>query len=121
MQSEREREAKEFRAQGGEIALRIRAMADRTMIGIKAEAKRKSEVLRGEGEAQRAGTLNEAHGQDAEFFGFYLSMRAYESALGGSNTSLLLSPDIEFFDFFEGSDPSRVHPADGSTGMRLPR
>lgn len=121
MQSEREREGKEFRAQGEEIALRVRAIADRTVIGIKAEAKRKSEILRGDGEAQRVRTLNEAHGQDAEFFGFYLSMQAYENALGGSSTTLLLSPDIEFFDYFEGPDPFRARPADGSTGTRLPK
>ena len=104
MQSEREREAKEFRAQGEEAALRIRANADRNVIVIKAEATRRSEILRGEGEGQRTRILNEAFGQDPQFFGFYRSMQAYSSALSSDNTSMLLSPDSEFFNYFNQTD-----------------
>jgi membrane protease subunit HflC len=104
MQSEREREAKEFRAQGEEAALRIRANADRAVIVIKAEATRKSEIMRGDGEGQRTRILNEAFGQDPQFFGFYRSMQAYSNALSSDNTSMLLSPDSEFFNYFNQTD-----------------
>ena len=100
MQSEREREAKEYRAQGEEAALKIRANADRAVIVIKAEAKRKAEILRGQGEGERTRILNDAYGQDPEFFGFYRSMQAYAESLGTGNTLMLLSPDSDFFDYF---------------------
>ena len=100
MQSEREREAKEFRAQGEEAALRIRANADRTVIVIKAEATRQAEIMRGEGEGQRTRILNDAFGQDPQFFSFYRSMQAYAGALSSDNTSMLLSPDNAFFNYF---------------------
>ncbi len=100
MQSEREREAAEFRAQGFELSQRIRASADREATVIVAEAKRESEIERGRGEATRTRTLNDAFGQDQEFFNFYRSMQAYEAALSGDSTYMVLSPDSEFFNFF---------------------
>jgi membrane protease subunit HflC len=108
MQSEREREAKEFRAQGEQLALEIRANADRQVTVIKAEAQREAQILRGDGEGQRTTILNGAFGQDPEFFNFYRSMQAYEAALGGENTYMVLSPDSEFFDFFQTLEPSRT-------------
>jgi len=100
MRSEREREAAEFRAQGFEQAQRIRAAADREATVIRAEAKREAEIERGVGEAARTRTLNKAFGADEEFFNFYRSMKAYEAALSGDSTFMVLSPDSEFFDFF---------------------
>ncbi len=100
MRSEREREAAEFRAQGFEQAQRIRASADREATVILAEAKRESEIERGKGEGIRTRTLNDAYGQDQDFFNFYRSMQAYTESLSGDSTYMVLSPDSEFFDFF---------------------
>lgn len=100
MRSEREREASEFRAQGFEQAQRIRSTADRESTVIRAEAKREAEIERGKGEGARTRTLNDAYGQDAEFFNFYRSMQAYTGALTSESTFMVLSPDSEFFDFF---------------------
>jgi len=105
MKSEREREAAEFRAQGFEQAQRIRATADRESTVIRAEAKREAEIERGKGEAIRTRVLNNAFGQDAEFFNFYRSMKAYEASLVGQSTYMVLSPDSEFFDFFGSVTP----------------
>jgi len=104
MKSEREREAAEFRAQGFEQAQRIRATADREATVIRAEAKREAEIERGKGEAIRTRTLNDAFGQDAGFFNFYRSMQAYEGSLAGRSTFMVLSPDSEFFDFFNSAE-----------------
>jgi membrane protease subunit HflC len=101
MKSEREREAAELRAQGFEQAQRIRAAADREATVIRAEAEREAEIQRGVGEGARTTILNDAYGQDRDFFNFYRSMQAYEAALGGDNTYMVLSPDSEFFDFFD--------------------
>ena len=100
MKSERDREAAEFRAQGFEQAQRIRAGADREATVILAEAKREAEIARGSGEATRTRVLNDAFGQDPDFFSFYRSMQAYEAALSGESTYMVLSPDSEFFDHF---------------------
>lgn len=111
MKSEREREAAEFRAQGFEQAQRIRASADREATVIRAEAKREADILRGEGEAQRTRTLNDAFGQDRDFFNFYRSMQAYASALQGDSTYFVVSPErMEFFDFFG-------NPTNGASAM----
>jgi membrane protease subunit HflC len=102
MISERTREAKEFRAQGAELAQGIRARAEREVTVIKAEANRQSQVTRGEGDADSIKTYADAFGQDADFFTFYRSLQAYREALGGSDTTMVLSPDSDFFRFFEG-------------------
>ncbi len=111
MRSERVREAKEFRAQGFEIAQRIKAGADREATVIRAEAEREAEILRGEGEGARTRILNDAYGQDTDFFGFYRSMQAYERALS-KGTYMVLSPDSEFFSYF-GTTGSPSGPPDG--------
>ncbi len=99
MKTERQREAAEFRAQGFEMAQRIKAGADREATVIRAEAEREAEILRGEGEGARTRILNAAYGTDPDFFSFYRSMQAYERALG-EGTYMVLSPDSEFFKFF---------------------
>ena len=100
MQTEREREAKEFRAQGAEIAQKIRSTADKDVTVLLANANKKSEIMKGEGDGQRNKIFAGAFGQDPEFFAFYRAMQAYEAALIGGETSLVLSPDSEFFKFF---------------------
>lgn len=102
MQSEREREAAEFRAQGFEQAQRIRASADREATVIRAEATREAQILRGQGEATRTSILSQAFGTDAEFFEFYRSMQAYQDAIAGDKSLLVLPPDNEFFRHFNG-------------------
>lgn len=105
MQTEREREAAEFRAEGTAAANRIRATADREATIIKAEATKKSEQLRGEGDAQRNKVFAEAFQGDAQdFFNFYRSMQAYERAMKSGDTRLVLSPNSEFFRYF--NDPT---------------
>ncbi len=112
MQREREREAAEFRAQGAEQALRIRAEADRERVVILAQAQRKSQILRGEGDALRNRIFAEAFGQDPEFFAFYRAMLAYEEALASEDTTMVLSPDSEFFRYFRDFEGT-LFPAEG--------
>ena len=100
MQTEREREAKEFRAKGAEMAITITSTADKEVTVILADAQKKSEIMKGEGDGQRNKIFADAFGQDPEFFAFYRAMQAYEKALIGGETSLVLSPDSEFFKFF---------------------
>jgi len=100
MQTEREREAKQFRARGAEMAVTITSTADRKVTIILANAKKQSEIMKGEGDGQRNKIFAEAFGKDPEFFSFYRAMQAYEKALIGGDTSLILSPDSDFFKFF---------------------
>ncbi len=102
MQTEREREAKELRAQGAEVGQRIRARADRERRVLIAEAGRESQILRGQGDAEAIGIFAEGFGQNPEFFDFYRSLQAYREALGDGATTFVLSPDSEFFRFFNG-------------------
>jgi len=104
MQTERQREAAEFRAQGGQKAQEIRSNADREATVIVAEANSTAEQVRGEGDAERNRLFAEAYGKDPEFFAFYRSMTAYENGLRNSDTRFLLQPDSDFFRFF--SNPS---------------
>jgi membrane protease subunit HflC len=109
MQTERQREAAEIRAEGSEAAQRIRARADRDVVVLLAEANRDAERVRGEGDGQRNAIFAQAYGQDRDFFAFYRSMQAYETGLTSSDTRLVLSPDSEFFRFFRlptGSAPT---------------
>jgi modulator of FtsH protease HflC len=103
MRAERQREAAEFRAEGAAAANRIRATADREATVIKAEATRKGELLRGEGDAERNQVFNQAFGKDPEFFAFYRSMQAYEAGIKSGDTRMLLTPDSEFFRFFNSA------------------
>jgi membrane protease subunit HflC len=100
MQTERQREAKEFRAQGAEIAAKITSTADKDVTVLLANAKKQSEIMKGEGDGQRNKIFADAFGKDPQFFAFYRAMQAYETALIGGETSLILSPDSAFFKFF---------------------
>ena len=100
MQTERQREAKEFRAQGAEIAAKITSTADKDVTVLLANAKKQSEIMKGEGDGQRNKIFADAYGRDPQFFAFYRAMQAYETALIGGETSLVLSPDSAFFKFF---------------------
>ena len=100
MKTEREREAAEFRAQGGQKAQEIRSKADREATVIEAEAKSQAEQIRGVGDAERNRLFAEAYGKDADFFAFYRSMTAYENGLRANDTRFLLRPDSDFFRFF---------------------
>jgi membrane protease subunit HflC len=103
MQTERQREAAEIRAQGAEQAQRTRARSDRDVTVLLAEANSKSEQVRGEGDGERNRIFAEAYGRDADFFGFYRSMQAYENGLKGGDTRLLIAPDSDFFRYFNSS------------------
>jgi len=100
MQTEREREAKEFRAKGAEMAVTITSTADKEVTVLLANAKKQSEIMKGEGDGQRNRIFADAFGRDPQFFAFYRAMQAYEKALIGGDTSLILSPDSDFFKFF---------------------
>ncbi len=100
MQTEREREAKEFRAQGAEMAAKITSTADKEVTVILANANKQSEIMKGEGDGKRNKIFASAFGRDPQFFAFYRAMQSYEKALIGGDTSLILSPDSDFFKFF---------------------
>ena len=100
MQTERQQEAAELRAKGAEEAQKIRAEANRQKVVIVAEAEKDSQILRGDGEGQMNRIFAEAFGRDPEFFSFYRSMQAYEAALGTNDTTMVLSPDSDFFRYF---------------------
>lgn len=104
MKSEREREAREFRATGEEEAQKIRADAEKTRTVILAEARKESQDLRGQGDSQAIRIYADSFGQDEEFFSFYRSMEAYQKSIGEGPTSMVLSPDSSFFRFFKDKD-----------------
>jgi membrane protease subunit HflC len=105
MQSEREREAAEFRAQGFEQAQRIRASAEREATVIRAEAKREADITRGVGDARKTEILASAYGQDEDFFRFFRTMEAYRQSVNDTNSFLVLDPKkFEFFDFLGSSE-----------------
>ncbi|MEA2987949.1 MAG: modulator of FtsH protease HflC [Alphaproteobacteria bacterium] len=104
MQTERQQEAAQIRAQGSQRSQEIRAKADRDVTVLVADATSKSEQTRGEGDAERNRIFAEAYGQDVNFFAFYRAMQAYEAGLRHTDTRMLLRPDSEFFRFFV--DPS---------------
>ncbi len=100
MQSERAREAAEYRAQGSEQAQTITAKADRDVVVLRGEAQRKADQTRGEGDAERNRIFAEAYGKDPDFFAFYRSMQAYEAGLKPTETRMIISPKSDFFRFF---------------------
>jgi membrane protease subunit HflC len=112
MQTERQREAAEFRAQGNQRAQEIRSRADREVTVLIAEATSKSEQIRGEGDAQRNKIFADAFNRDPDFFAFYRSMQAYEAGLKHNDTRLLLKPDNSFFRYF--NNPKGTAPAGGN-------
>ncbi len=101
MRTQREQEAKEIRATGAEIAQRIRANADRDRTILIAEAKRDAEITRGTGDAEKNRIFAEAFGKDQDFFSFYRSMQAYRESIADNDTTMVLSPDSEFFRYFD--------------------
>ena len=107
MRAEREREAADEVARGGEAAQRVRAAADRTVVEETSKARRTAETIRGEADAERNRILAEAYGRDPEFFAFTRSLSAYEASLKGGNSSIVMEPDSEFFDYLR-SDAGRA-------------
>ena len=101
MRAEREREAADEIARGNEAAQRVRAQADREQVVIVSEAKRESEIIRGEAEAERNAIFATAFGEDPEFFEFYRSLNAYAKSIRGSNSTMVMSPNSEFFNYFK--------------------
>lgn len=101
MRAEREREAADEIARGEEAAQRIRAQADRTVVELVSDSTRQAEIVRGEADARRNNIFAQAFGQDPEFFEFYRSLTAYSRALQGSNSTMVLSPNSEFFDYLK--------------------
>jgi membrane protease subunit HflC len=118
MQTERQREAAEFRAQGGQKAQEIRSNADREATVIVAEANSTAEQVRGAGDGERNRLFAEAYGNDPDFFAFYRSMSAYENGLKSADTRFLLRPDSDFFKFFSNS--SGKPPAAPATAAAVP-
>jgi membrane protease subunit HflC len=114
MRAEREREAADEKARGGEAAQRVRASADRTVVELTSDARRQAEVIRGEADAERNRILAEAYGADPEFFAFIRSLSAYEASLQGGNSSIVMSPDSEFFNYLrsENGAAADAAPAD---------
>ncbi|MDJ0857650.1 MAG: protease modulator HflC [Dinoroseobacter sp.] len=107
MRAEREREAADEIARGEEAAQRVRAQADRTVVELVSESQREAEITRGEADAERNRVFAEAYGRDQGFFEFYRSLTAYERSLRGSNSSMVITPDSEFFDYLDGATPRR--------------
>lgn len=103
MRAEREREAADEIARGEEAALRVRALADRTVVELESDANRESEIIRGEADGRRNAIFGEAFGSDPEFFEFYRSLNAYRASLRGENSTMVLSPDSEFFDYLRSA------------------
>ena len=119
MQTERQREAAEFRAQGAQRGQEIRSRADRDVTVLVAEAQSKAEQIRGEGDAKRNQIFAEAFTKDPDFFSFYRSMQAYENGLKAKDTRFLLKPDSSFFRFF-GDPAGKAAPAAPATGAAAP-
>ena len=107
MRAEREREAADEIARGNEAAQRVRASADRTQLEIVSDAKRQSEIIRGEADAKRNAIFAEAFGADPEFFEFYRSLAAYRVALKSGNSTMVMSPNSEFFDYLKSDNPRK--------------
>lgn len=101
MKTERERDAKEFRAQGQELAQQIRAKADKERTILLAEAEKNAQIIRGNGDEQAILIWNQAAGQDPNFYNFYRSLEAYRNSLANGDTSLVISPNAQFFEFFK--------------------
>ncbi len=101
MRAEREREATDERARGNEAAQRVRAQADRTVVELVSEAQKDAEIARGEADAERNSIFAEVYGRDQEFFEFYRSLTAYTRALKGNNSTMVMSPDSEFFNYLK--------------------
>ncbi len=111
MRAEREREAADEIARGNEAAQRVRAQADRTVVELVSDANRQAEITRGEADARRNAIYADAFGQDEEFFEFYRSLTAYTRALQGSTSTMVMTPDSEFFDYLDNPNGASAAPA----------
>lgn len=125
MRAEREREAADLVARGNEAAQRIRAQADRTQVEIVSDANRQAEIVRGQADGERNRIYAEAYGADPEFFQFYRSMSAYRASLKGENSTMVLSPDSEFFTYFKDDGAANAPvpmaaPAEDATAGETP-
>jgi membrane protease subunit HflC len=118
MKAERQREAAQYRAQGAQQAQQIRADADRQRIEIIADAQRQAQILRGEGDAQSITIYADAYGKDPNFFSFYRSLQAYRDSLSGAGTTMVVSPDSEFFKYFEAGPSGVTGPTTGAAGAK---
>ena len=107
MRAEREREAADEIARGNEAAQRVRAQADRTQVEIVSEANREAEIIRGEADATRNAIFAEAYGADPEFFDFYRSLNAYRTALQSNNSTMVMAPDSDFFNYLKSDQPNK--------------
>jgi len=112
MRAEREREAADEVARGKEAAQRIRAQVDRTSVETTSEAEREAEIIRGEADARRNAIFAQAFGRDEEFFEFYRSLNAYRKALRGENSSMVMSPDSEFFNYLRSDTGAAMDAAE---------
>ncbi|MFD3191357.1 protease modulator HflC [Sedimentitalea sp. HM32M-2] len=110
MRAEREREATDERARGNEAAQRVRAQADRTVVELVSEAQREAEIIRGEADALRNNIFAKAFGKDQEFFEFYRSLTAYQRALKGNNSSMVMNPNSEFFNYMRSPTGEEAKP-----------
>ncbi|OIQ07508.1 MAG: protease modulator HflC [Rhodobacteraceae bacterium CG2_30_10_405] len=110
MRAEREREAADEIARGGEAAQKVRAAADRTVVELVSQARKEAEVVRGEADAQRNAIYAEAFGRDPEFFAFTRSLTSYERALQGVNSSIVMQPDSQFFDYLRSDQAPAAAP-----------
>ncbi|MBT8423344.1 MAG: protease modulator HflC, partial [Silicimonas sp.] len=113
MRAEREREATDERARGAEAAQRVQAQADRTVVELVSDAQREAEIVRGEADAERNAIFAEAYGADEDFFRFYRSLTAYENALKGQNSTLVITPTASFSSFLTAQDCRRRRRTDG--------
>ena len=120
MKAERLAEAALLRARGQEAAQTAKAIADRQRVEILAAAQRDSEILRGEGEAERSQIFADAYGRDRDFFEFYRSMQSYRAALAGGGTTMVLTPDSEFFQYFQQQNPNNVTPPPEAASTPIP-
>lgn len=116
MRAERQREAADEIARGNEAAQRLRAQADRTVVETTSEAHKQAEIVRGQADARRNAIYADAFGRDEEFFAFYRSMRAYEDSLRGENSTLVIAPDSEFFNYLKSDRGAAALAADGAEG-----
>ncbi|MBN9363749.1 MULTISPECIES: protease modulator HflC [unclassified Devosia] len=120
MKAERLAEAALLRARGQEAAQTARAIADRQAVEILSAARRDAEILRGEGDGQRSQIFADAYNRDTDFFDFYRSMQSYRAALGPNGTTMVLSPDTEFFRFFQNQNPDNVTPPPEAATTPIP-
>ncbi len=118
MRAERQREAADEIARGNEAAQRVRAAADREQVEVTSEARKKAEIVRGEADAQRNAIYAAAFGKDPEFFAFTRSLTSYERAMQAGNSSIVLSPNSEFFDYMNGVEaPQKTAPVAPQAGQ----